>query len=201
MDHTGWEIGLHPSWNAHNDLKEMIYQKDQIEGVLGHPIQSVRQHFLKYDPLSTHKVQSGAGFKYDSTLGYNDNLGFRRGTSYPFSCVDMNHGKQLPLLQIPLIIQDGALLASGKGMRVDEQKALEYIKVIVEEVKAVGGVLSLSWHPHTINWPGFKSLYQKTLEVVARENPWFAPVSAIGEWWTKNSKIDLLKFTKNLESS
>ena len=73
MDREGWEIGLHPSWNAHADLDEIIYQKQQLENVLGHSIQSVRQHFLKYDPLHTYSIQSLAGFKYDSTMGFQLN--------------------------------------------------------------------------------------------------------------------------------
>ncbi|NQV14942.1 hypothetical protein HQ531_05735 [bacterium] len=199
FDAEGWEIGLHPSWNAHADLDEMKFQKEQIESVLGHSIQSVRQHFLKYDPIHTHRVQSLAGFEYDSTIGFNDNVGFRRGTSYPFLCFDVNAGEQLPLLQIPLIAQDGALLASKKGMRLNEKNAFEYIEILVQEIKKVGGVLTLSWHPHTRDYPGFWAVYRNVLELLANENPWFATVSEVGKWWSNNVDIDLLKFTRNFD--
>lgn len=200
MDQEGWEIGLHPSWNAHADLAEMKYQKEQIESVLGHSIQSVRQHFLKYDLLNTHRVQSLAGFKYDSTIGFNDNVGFRRGTSYPFNCFDLNEGKKLPLLQIPLIAQDGALLDPGKGLRLDQGKAVEYIKLMVQEVKEVGGVLTLSWHPHTMNRPAYWDVYKEVLELLEKEDPWFATVSEAGAWWANHVDIDLLKFTKEIST-
>ncbi len=201
MDQEGWEIGLHPSWNAHADLDELVYQKEQVENILSHPIKSVRQHFLKYDPQKTHQIQSLAGFKYDSTMGYNDNLSFRRGTSYPFNCFDLNEGKLLPLLQIPLIVQDGAILAPGKGLRLDPQKAVEYILHMASEVREVGGVLSLSWHPHTRHRPAYFDVYSQVLALLARENPWFATVSEIGEWWSSKVDINLLNFTKDLSQS
>jgi peptidoglycan/xylan/chitin deacetylase (PgdA/CDA1 family) len=201
MDRRGWEIGLHPSWGTHDNLDEMVFQKQQVEAVLDHPIYSVRQHFLKYDPLNTHRIQSEAGFKYDSTMGYNDNLGFRRGSSYPFNCFDLKAGQSLPLLQVPLIIQDGALLAPGKGMRLDSDKAVEYIKLLISEVREVGGVLTLSWHPHTFNRPAYFDVYGQVLELLEKETPWFATVNEVGEWWREQSKIDLLNFTADLSST
>ncbi len=198
MDRGGWEIGLHPSWHAHADLNELVFQKEQIEKTLDHSIQSVRQHFLKYDPLKTHKIQSQAGFKYDSTMGYNDNLGFRRGTSYPHQCFDVEQTQPLPLLQIPLVIQDGAILAPGKGMRLDPQKAVEYIMHLTHEVKAVGGVLSLSWHPHTMNRPAYFDVYSQVLKLLAAENPWFATVGEVGDWWLKHADINLVEFTRGI---
>jgi len=200
LDKQGWEIGLHPSWSAHNDLDELRLQKQQVEGVLNHPIVSIRQHFLKYDPLMTPWVQSQAGFEYDSTLGFNDNVGFRRGTSYPFSCFDLKHEQVLPLLQIPLTAQDGALLLDSKGLRLDGKHALEYVRMLMERVKEVGGVLTLSWHPHTRNQQEFWKTYQQVLEMVSNEDPWFGTVGEIGKWWSEQSKIDLLKYSEALSS-
>jgi len=195
IDAGGWEIGLHPSWNAHADLGEMIAQKEQIEQVLGHPIHSVRQHFLKFDPEKTHGVQAQAGFLFDSTLGYNDNVGFRRGTSYPFECLSKLEGKTTRILQIPLIAQDGALLLSEKGLRLNPEEALKYIQQLMESVKRVGGVLTLSWHPHMMVIPGFWDLYKKSLELIAKEDPWFGTVADVGAWWQEHVNIDLPEFT------
>jgi peptidoglycan/xylan/chitin deacetylase (PgdA/CDA1 family) len=198
MDNGGWEVGLHPSWFAHDNVDEMKYQKQQVEQAIGHSIQSVRQHFLKHDPDSTPGVQESAGFLYDSTIGFNDNVGFRRGTSYPYPLFDLKTQQQLKLLEIPLIAQDGAMLLSEKGMRLNRDAALDYIKLLLERVKDVGGVLTLSWHPHTIKRPGFWELYKETLDMVAKEDPWFATVGEVGKWWNENVNVDLLKFTSNL---
>jgi peptidoglycan/xylan/chitin deacetylase (PgdA/CDA1 family) len=199
LDAGGWEVGLHPSWHAHADVDEMRAQKKQIESCLNHEIQSVRQHFLKYDPLKTASVQAAAGFKYDSTLGFNDNIGFRRGTSYPYQLTAVDGLTVLPLMEIPLTLQDGALLLGDKGLRLDVDTALEYIKRMIASVKEVGGVLNLSWHPHTRTYPGFWDLYSRTLALLAAENPYFGTIAEIGSYWQAHANIDLLNYAKTLQ--
>ncbi|MEA3287588.1 MAG: polysaccharide deacetylase family protein [Candidatus Marinimicrobia bacterium] len=200
MDSKGWEIGLHPSWHTHNNLEEMISQKRQVENIVGHDIQSVRQHFLKYNPMKTPQTQSLAGFKVDSTLGFNDNVGFRRGTSYPFSSYNLETNEKIDLLHIPLTVQDGALMLSEKGLRLDADTSVEYVKLMLDAVQEVGGVLNLSWHPHTINRPGFWDVYKRVLELVQQEDPWFATIGELGKWWSKEVKIDLDTYTAQLAS-
>ena len=117
-----------------------------------------------------------------------------------FNCFDLKADQSLPLLQVPLTIQDGAMLAPGKGMRLDSAKAIEYIELLINEVREVGGVLTLSWHPHTFNRPAYFDVYGQVLELLEKETPWFATVNEVGEWWQEQSKIDLLNFTANLYS-
>ncbi len=198
MDQGGWEVGLHPSWHSHADLDEMKRQKAQLESVLDHDIKSVRQHFLKYDPWMTPQIHEQAGFLYDSTLGFNDNIGFRRGTSFPFQGYDMQSKSELKLLEIPLAMQDGALLLGEKGLRLDPKTALTYLRELMKTVKAVGGVLNLSWHPHTRHYPGFWELYEQTLNMLAEEDPYFGTLSQIGEWWQNSVDINLIEFTRGL---
>jgi len=109
------EIGLHPTWYSYNDVDELKRQKEALEKALDHEIVSVRQHYLHYDIRVTPAVHAAAGFKYDSTLGFNDNIGFRFGTCYPWHLYDLKAEKELPIMEIPLIIQDGAMLNPDKG--------------------------------------------------------------------------------------
>lgn len=180
----GFEIGLHPSWYSALDLEEMIHQKELLETALGVEIVSVRQHFLRFDPHKTAIIQAKAGFKYDSSIGFNDNVGFRRGTSYPYVLLDLEKKQALNLIEIPLIAQDGALLLAEKGLRLDGDHALKYIRTLCARVQEVGGVLTLSWHPHLISNPVFWSTYQQALEYLKSMDPWFATVQQIGSWWT-----------------
>ncbi|MCF7824325.1 MAG: polysaccharide deacetylase family protein [Candidatus Marinimicrobia bacterium] len=199
MSKGGWEIGLHPSWRSHDDILELTDQKAQLEIALGHPVASVRQHYLKYDVKKTHVAQDKAGFKYDSTMGYNNYVGFRRGTSYPFQLTDGGSGKRLDLLEIPLSIQDGALIFPKKGMQLDVNSALDYIKSITKEVQGTGGVLNLLWHPNRYQEMAFWQLYQLTLNYLRELDPWFTTVKEIGDHWT-GMGIDLLDYTQSLES-
>jgi hypothetical protein len=148
----------------------------------------VRQHYLHYDIRTTPRVQSLAGFKYDSTLGFNDNIGFRFGTCYPWKLYDHKTANELAMVEIPLIIQDGALLSPDKGLRLDSQMALEYIFLLADRVKDVGGVLTLLWHPNEIINAEFVTTYANSLAYLNRQKCWMTTVNEIGDWWTQHAK-------------
>jgi peptidoglycan/xylan/chitin deacetylase (PgdA/CDA1 family) len=181
----GWEIGLHASWYAYNDLNELKRQKGALEKTLGYPVESIRQHYLHYDIRITPRVHSEAGFKYDSTLGFNNNIGFRFGTCYPWKLFDLESNKELPILEIPLIIQDMAMLNSSKGMRIDSKMAVRYVLLIAKEVEKVGGVLTLLWHPNEIINHISRKLYLKILNYLQEKNAWMTSLQEVGSWWSR----------------
>ena len=135
--------------------------------------------FLHYDIRVTPGVHCRAGFKYDSTLGFNDNIGFRFGTSYPWQLYDLRREETLPIIELPLIIQDGAMLDPSKGMRLDEDMAFQYVELMTQAVESVGGVLTLLWHPHVIIDAKWWRLYLKTLDYLKTKNAWFGSVKEI----------------------
>lgn len=185
----GWEIGLHPSWYAFTDVEELKRQKAALEKALGNSIDSVRQHYLHYDIRTTPSVHAEAGFKFDSTLGFNDNIGFRFGTSYPFKLFDLDANKALRITEIPLIIQDSAMLNPVKGMRIDEQTAYRYIVQLAEAVEAVGGVLTLLWHPNEVYREKRMLLYRQALTYLRERKCWLSSIKEIGDWWLKRQTI------------
>jgi len=185
IDRQGWEIGLHPSWYSFDDADELKRQKESLEKALGHEVVSVRQHYLHYDIRVTPAVHAAAGFKYDSTLGFNDNVGFRFGTCYPWHLYDLKTEKELPIKEMSLIIQDSAMLSPTKGMRLDENTAFQYIVQITNAVEKVGGILTLLWHPNNIIKPEWWRLYLRTLEYLKKKNALFGSVKEIGQWWKR----------------
>lgn len=178
----GWEIGLHPSWYSFDDLDELKRQKEALEKTLGYEILSVRQHFLHYDIRITPRIHAEAGFKYDSTLGFNDNVGFRFGTCYPWHLYDVRNEEELTIMEIPLIVQDGAMLNPSKGMRLDEHTAFKYIAQITEAVEKVGGVLTLLWHPNQIIKPDWWNLYLRALNHLKKKEAWFGSAREVGKY-------------------
>lgn len=181
IDHRGWEIGLHPSWYSYDSADELKRQKAALESVVGHEVVSIRQHFLHYDIRVTPRVQAEAGFRYDSTLGFNDNVGFRFGTSCPWKIHDLRTDEELPITEVPLIIQDTALLNPTKGMRLDEDTAFQYIIQIALAVERVGGVLTLLWHPNGIVDPTWWNLYNRALNYLRERNAWFGSVLEVAQ--------------------
>jgi len=187
IDRRGWEIGLHASWYAYDDAAELRRQKEQLEAVIGHGIVSIRQHYLHYDIRKTPQTHAEAGFHFDSTLGFNDNVGFRFGTSYPWQLYNLVDKTYISTLEIPLIVQDGALLNSNKGLRVDETTAFQYIVQLTDAVERVGGVLTLLWHADSVAIPARYNLYHQVLEFLRSRNAWFGSVGEIGKWWEERA--------------
>jgi len=88
-------------------------------------------------------------------------------------------------LEIPLIVQNGALLHPVKGMRLDEDTAFQYLIILTEKVERYAGVLTLNWHPNHIDKPIWWNLYLRSLTYLQQKNPWFASIKEIGEMWEK----------------
>jgi len=184
MDTSGWEVGLHPSWWTYRDSELLIYQKDQLESIIHHPIESVRQHFLHYDPRKTSQIQIQAGFKYDSTLGFNNDIGFKYGTCWPWEITENGDGQ---ILEIPLVVQDVAMFHPGKRLKYSHDQAVATVLNLAEQVRKVGGVLTLSWHPDSIENEVTYSCYESLLSELNKMNAWFGTMKEIGNWWVTNS--------------
>lgn len=182
IDDRGWEIGLHPSWYAYDDADKLSRQKKKLEAQVGSKVKSVRQHYLHYDPRRTPEAHDEAGFMFDSTLGFNRNVGFRRGTSYPWRQRDITGDEELEITEIPLTIQDIALLRDD-CLALDVDAALDYIELLADRVQETGGVLTLSWHARSLADEDAMWLYRRTLEKIADRDVWFGSVAEIGECW------------------
>ena len=157
-------------------MSVLLAQKEMLDGVLGQKSCSVRQHYLAFNPSVTPSLQSEAGFSYDTTFGFNKFVGFRAGTSYPFKLNDM--------LEIPLIIQDGALLKSN-NFHLPVKQAIELAKLLIDNVKNVGGVVSLLWHPNvnTSKSDEWFQVFEEVVKYCDEENGWFGTISDIGQHW------------------
>jgi len=185
----GWEIGLHASWYAFDDVDELMFQKEQLERVLGHEIVSVRQHILHYDIRDTPRCHYEAGFLYDSSLGFNENVGFRFGTCYPWYLFEVTTGEPLSILEIPLIAQDIGLF-SQKGLGFDGALAFRHMKHLTEVIKQVGGVLTILWHPDAPSIDRERwYLYEDLLQYFREMGAWTGCVRDIGEAWQTQERI------------
>lgn len=183
---AGWDVGLHASYHSATDLNAMADQKRQLERALGRAVTTVRQHRLHYDVRVTPRLQAEAGFAADSTQGFNDALGFRAGTSFPYPCWDWKEMRVLPLMQVPLHVQDGVLFEKGdQGDQKDVvERAAERCLALMDRVQAVEGCLTLLWHPIALADPVRWETYRLLLEEAKRRGAWGCSVRQLSEWWS-----------------
>jgi peptidoglycan/xylan/chitin deacetylase (PgdA/CDA1 family) len=185
LDARGHEIGLHATYGAVDNVEEMRSQRTQLKRASGVPVESVRQHCLYYDIETTSRVQSQAGLRYDSSLAVTGNIGFRFGTSWPWQLYDLDNEEQLPILEMPLIVQDTALM-DEKYLNLTETQAVQYVRLMADRVADVGGVLTLNWHPNTTKRGDRFGVYERVLRELDDAGAWFGTVYEIGEWWRDN---------------
>lgn len=165
----GWEVGLHGSQAAHQDLDRMVKEKTALEAALGHPITGYRNHFLRFSTPLTWRLLHQAGFRYDSTLGYADCVGFRNGMCHPFKPFDLEKGSLIDIVEIPLAVMDAALFYNH--MRLDPASAWELVREMIDTTEKLGGVICILWHNTYMRGDHLK-VYTKVLDYCRDRRAW-----------------------------
>lgn len=152
----GWELGVH-GVDCHISPESARVELDAFSHTLGIQAPGLRMHWL-YSSDSLRINARKAGFSYDSTLGWNDRIGFPEGRYRPF----IDDASGLPI--VPLNIQDGALLGEWRqGLTSGE--AWQQISNLMDEAKRVGAVLTVLWHSSSFGPPRFwRDTYLRILD-------------------------------------
>jgi hypothetical protein len=165
----GNEIGVHGSFGTHANAKKLI--KD-IERVNSNPIFGNRFHFLMFNPEKTVSVLEECGVKYDTSLSFAEQIGFRRGTCFPFHLYNFEKNELSSIIEIPLIVMD-ATLQNKRYMGLSQEKSLNYVFELIKEVMKFQGVFTILWHNTLFSdykYTGWKDVYIKILEFCKANN-------------------------------
>ena len=187
LHNEGFDVGLHGSFYSARHGHLLNDQKCVLEETLRAPVTTTRQHWLNWDITKTPHLQSEAGFKADSTLGFNRNIGFRAGTSLPFYTYDQSQQEETTLLQVPLIIQDNGLRAHD-ALELGEELAMKAIRLFVERIASTCGCLTLLFHNHGFSEPELQRIYRNTLTHCLESNAWVTSLRSIADWWEERAK-------------
>lgn len=185
LHRRGWEIGLHGSYLSPLSGDMLAEQKADVEKAIGETVVSSRQHNLHFDSAKTPALLEKAGLLVDSTLGSNRDIGFRAGTSYPFQMWDAAARDWLRLVEIPLVLHDGALLRPD-NLDLDLESAFTLCKTIIDRVAETRGVVTLLWHPDKAALPDWFALYTRLLAYIHEQNGWGASARDIHQWWASS---------------
>jgi len=177
----GCEIGLH-GIDAWHSAERAADEKMRVGGVTHRPALGVRIHWLFFS-ADTPGVLEDAAFSYDSTVGYNDAVGYRAGTAQAF---------RLPgttLYELPLLVMDTALLSPGR-MGLSEAAAFERIREIYACVSANGGAFTVNWHHRSVGPERFwDDLYLRMIEELKRCGAWFSTAQEAVSWFEKRRSV------------
>jgi len=171
----GWEVGLHGGHRAYDNLIELKEEKERLEHVVGIKIIGYRNHYLRFKVPTTWQLLKEAGFKYDTTFGYADCVGFRNGMCHPFHPYDRNISKHIDIIEIPLTIMDSTF---DTYMKLNLISSWELIKQLINIVEQYKGVITFLWHPSSmIDEMG--ELYERILQYCYDKNAWMTSAEEI----------------------
>ncbi|KAF5084125.1 hypothetical protein DSECCO2_82440 [anaerobic digester metagenome] len=196
----GWEVGVHgiDNWidKASAENERMSLPKDTRVRV------GTRVHWLHFDE-GTWQILDDAGYDYDSTFGYNEDIGFRAGTLQVYRPRGVER-----LLELPLHIQDVSLfgrhcwLTTEEGCkRVDclslnEDEAYQTCNEILDQALRYGGVVTILWHSDCLAAPrDWGDVYTNIINRAMADGAWVTRAIDIVDWFRmrRNARLDYSK--------
>jgi hypothetical protein len=179
----GHEVGVHPSFHTYLSPASIAAETRALEDVLGQPVRSVRQHYLRFRYPDTWRHQAAAGLRVDSTLGFAEREGPRNGACHPFLPYDLEHGSVLPIWEMPLIVMDGTL----NGYRdMGPAESSERLRALFENVVGVQGHFVVLFHNvcyDTHDFPGWDAVFETFLDECRSANAEVLPLREVVDRW------------------
>ena len=144
LNREGHTIGLHQSFDSWNDSQPMEVEKKRVEQAASSSVRSCRQHWLRFSLRDTWRAQEAAGFTLDTTLGFNDRVGFRNSAALRMPAWFNSENRQSTSLEVlPMVLMDSHLFDYGRMSAADRKSV---ILAVLDELAFVGGEATVIWH-------------------------------------------------------
>lgn len=148
----GWEIGVHGSYNSYKNPKLLIQEKIQIEKIVNKPVIGIRQHYLNMEQ-NTWKYQRDAGFLYDSSLGFTNDIGFKDNQVTPLRPFNDHFAV------IPMVVMDSGFM--------EHQEPWQKLAELTEICESENAYMVINWHSnnfHPKEFPGYMDSYIQVID-------------------------------------
>ncbi|MCC6367107.1 MAG: hypothetical protein IT165_26615 [Bryobacterales bacterium] len=179
---SGCEIGLH-GIDAWLDASKGWAELEEIRQITGQSEVGVRMHWLYFRDRSPAALEQ-AGADYDSTVGYNETIGYRAGTTQVYKLLTAEK-----LLELPLHIMDTALFYPAY-LNLSPQDARKRIGTILDNAVQFGGCVTVNWHDRSIAperlWGAF---YRQLIQELLDRGAWFATAAQTVSWFRARRSV------------
>ncbi len=137
------EIGWHPGYGVHGQPARWDAEAGRFEAAFGRPPTLARTHYLRWSDPATPRALAERGVRIDTTLGFAEHEGYRRGTCHPFRLYDLDADRVTDLWEVPLAVMD-TTLAEYRRLRPEARGAA--IRDAFDVARRRGGVAVVLWH-------------------------------------------------------
>jgi hypothetical protein len=182
LQFAGDEISLH-GIDAWRDSVAGRQEHETICRLTGVTETGVRMHWLFFDEKSP-AVLEAAGFSYDSTVGYNQTIGYRAGSTQVYKPMTTTK-----LLELPMHVMDTAMFYPGY-LNLTSAEAQKAVRPIIENAARFGGAVTVNWHDRSVAperlWDGD---YAQLLEQLRDGGACFLTASRAVSWFRKRRAV------------
>ena len=191
-----WEVGTH----GLDNWKSVEKGEEELERIskLTNTKVGTRIHWLLFDE-ETWKRLDDAGYYYDTSFGYNEDVGLRAGTLQVYQLEGCKN-----LLELPLHIQDMGLFSKfcwcplnnewikNPCLNLSEDEAKKRCDEIFDYAKKYGGVVTLLWHQISLAVPHNRGeFYRYLVEKGLREGAWVTRAVDVVDWFKMRRNVRL----------
>jgi peptidoglycan/xylan/chitin deacetylase (PgdA/CDA1 family) len=187
IEAAGSEVGLHGGHEIYDNFKRLESSTKKMENHF--KICGYRSHYLRFVVPDTWNKLARLGYKYDTTLGFSESVGFRNGMCYPFSPYDLSNKMYMDIYELPLIVMDVTLF---ENMKLDFETAFTLCSELINRIEQVNGVFTLLWH-NDFMFGERGEFYEKIINVLLKKNAWFATGSDLIDLWESNNHFNEIK--------
>ncbi len=172
----GCEVGLH-GIDAWGDSGKAVEELEEIRRLTDKSEVGVRMHWLYYSPESPLILEK-AGARYDSTVGYNNTIGYRAGTTQAYRPLGCER-----LLELPLHAMDTAMFYPAY-LNLTQQQAISRFETMIDFAAHHGGTLIVNWHDRSLAPERLWSAsYKALIHNIEKSGGWFATASQTRQWF------------------
>lgn len=185
---NGFEVGLQASYRACEDADGIAREKRALESASNCTVAGGRHHYwrlLPDDPANTLRQHERAGLAYDASLAFDRQVGWRRGSTWPFFPFDSTLDRDLTTLQLPTGWMDAQLFDNAAVTSAEER--LTVLRSLGERVARQGGCLLIDIHDYVYDevlFPGWADAYRQFFTSIAQRGDfWLATPREVASHW------------------
>jgi peptidoglycan/xylan/chitin deacetylase (PgdA/CDA1 family) len=166
------DTGIHLSFRSHKASQIESDEIARLEEITGQRTVRNRYHYLRFHISGSYLRLIEKEIYEDYSMGYAARAGFRAGICTPFHYFSLKTNEATPLVIYPIAFMDTTFVHYN---RADAEEALERIRTIISNVKAVDGLLVGLWHNSSLSeqreWKGWTKVFETVALEAAPNSP------------------------------
>lgn len=160
-----FSFGCHPSYYSYTDRELIKEEVSRLAEITGKKTDSARFHYLRLKFPDSYNALYDSGIRFDYSLGFHDEPGFRAGIARPFPFYDLHRERETQMILVPFQAMDATFFTY---MKIGADDALRVFTEIIENTRRVGGLFVSVWHNTTLletpEWSAWRSLFKSVLK-------------------------------------